>query len=130
MRRARWLAAMGVVSVAACATPQPSSVATSPAAPPPAQIEGRYRGIARLTRAEGRGCPRSGPRVITVEGGALSVPYRGASNTYSLAATVAGDGAIHGSDGRGTVDGRISGSHMDLTVSSDFCEVRYALEHM
>ncbi len=126
----RWLAALAVVSVAACAGPKPPPVAEAPAAPPPGQIEGRYRGIARLTRAEGRGCPRSGPRVITVEGGALSVPYRGPSNTYSLTATVAADGAIHGSDGRGTVDGRISGSHMDLTVSSDFCEVRYALERM
>ncbi len=119
-----------LLTLGACATPRPAPPPEVQAAPAPDQIDGRYRGIARLTRAEGRGCPRSGNRVVSVEGAALTVPYRGASATTSVAASVSADGAIHGSDGRGTVEGRISGRHMDLTVSSGFCEVRYALERM
>ncbi len=67
---------------------------------------------------------------MTVEGRRCTVPYRGASATYLGRGVRRADGAIHGSDGRGTVEGRISGRHMDLTVSSGFCEVRYALERM
>ena len=94
----------------------------------PEQIDGQYRGIARLIRAAVRGCPRSGPRSITVQGGALSVNYRGPAVSYALAATVAPDGSIQGSDGRGSVQGQITGRHMDLTVTSDACDLRYALE--
>ena len=65
-----------------------------------------------------------------VDGNALSLNYRGPTVSYALAAVVGPDGGIHGSDGRGTIDGRISGTHMDLTVSSDECEVRYALERV
>ena len=126
MRAAPWLPLLGVVAVAACATPPAASTAASPA--PPERIDGRYRGIARLTRATIRGCPRSGSRIVTVEGSALSLTYRGATVSYSLAAVVGRDGGIHGSDGRGNIDGQISGRHMDLTVSSQYCEVRYALE--
>ena len=96
----------------------------------PAGIDGRYRGIARLTRANVRGCPRSGSRVVTVDGNALSLNYRGASASYALAAVVGPDGSIHGSDGRGTIEGQISGNHLDVTVSSQYCEVRYALDRI
>ena len=127
MRHGRWLPLLGVVAVAACAAPsQPTTTAAAPA--PPERIDGRYRGIARLTRATIRGCPRSGSRIVTVEGSALSLTYRGPTVSYALAAVVGRDGSIHGSDGRGNIDGQISGRHMDLTVSSQYCEVRYALE--
>lgn len=65
---------------------------------------------------------------MTVEGGALSQNYRGPTVSYALVAIVSGDGSIHGSDGRGSIEGKISGDHMDLIVASDYCEVRYALE--
>ncbi len=98
--------------------------------PPPERIDGRYRGIARLTVANVPRCPRSGPRTVTVEGSSFSVLYRGPTASYSLAASVSPDGSIHGSDGRGNIDGQISGRHMDLTVSSQYCELRYALDRM
>ena len=129
MHPGRWLPLLGVMAVAGCATP--ASIPPAAAGPPPPErIDGRYRGIARLTRATVRGCPRSGPRVVTVEGSSFSVLYRGASASYSLAASVSPDGAIHGSDGRGNIDGQISGRHMDLTVSSQYCELRYALDRV
>jgi hypothetical protein len=76
------------------------------------------------------GCPRSGSRIVTVEGNSLSLQYRGERASYALAASVGNDGSVHGSDGRGNIEGQISGRHMDLTVSSQYCEVRYALERM
>jgi len=97
-------------------------------AAPPAAIDGRYRGIARLIRADTPGCPRSGPQMITVANGMLTLQYRGTPRTsYDLSATVSSDGLIHGSDGRGAIDGQISGDHMDLTVTSPICDLRYAL---
>jgi hypothetical protein len=99
-------------------------------APAPVSIDGQYRGIARLVRANVSGCPRSGPRIVTVTNDSLSLTYRGPTVSYSLIGMVGPDGSIHGGDGRGTVDGQITGRHMDLTVSSAFCEVRYALERM
>jgi hypothetical protein len=129
MAAARWLVVAGVAGLAACATPAPP-VAQAPVPAAPAGIDGRYRGIARLVRATVAGCPRSGPRNVTVEGNALSLTYRGPRVSYALAAVVGPDGSIHGSDGRGSIDGQISGKHMDLTVASDFCEVRYALDRM
>ncbi len=94
---------------------------------PPLVIDGAYRGIARLVRATRSGCPRSGNRTVVVQGNALSLNYWGRAAAYSLTATVAPDGSIHASDGRGSIDGQISAGHMDLTVGSDYCEVRYAL---
>ena len=113
--------------LAGCAAPvaQPTAGPTRAA---PDGIDGRYRGIARLTRATIAGCPRSGSRVVTIEGNALSLNYRGARASYALAAVVGPDGSIHGSDGIGTIEGQISGRHVDLSVSSQYCEVRYALD--
>ena len=127
MRAAHWLPLLAAVAVAGCgsSTPSPQPVA---AQPPPERIDGRYVGIGRLVRATIRGCPRSGRKIVTIEGNALSLQYRGPTASYALAAVVGSDGSIHGSDGRGNIDGQISAGHLDLTVSSQYCEVRYALD--
>ena len=101
-------------------------MAAAPPAPP-LTIDGQYSGIARLVRAARPGCPRSGNRNVLVQDNALSLNYWGRTAAYSLAATVAPDGSIHANDGRGSIDGQITAGHMDLTVASDYCEVRYAL---
>jgi hypothetical protein len=125
----RWGLLAGLAVLSACATPPPPPESAA-AAPPPSSINGRYRGIARLVRASIRGCPRSSAKLVVVDANALSLNYRGATVSYALVATVAGDGSIHGSDGRGSIDGRITGRHMDLIVSSDYCELRYALDRI
>ena len=102
-------------------------MAVAPAPAPLQTIDGDYRGIARLVLARRAGCPRSGNRTVTVVGNALSLNYWGRTVAYALTATVAPDGSIHASDGRGSIDGQITAGHMDLTVASDYCEVRYAL---
>lgn len=131
LTRGRWLALLITAGLPACApTPPPPAVAEDIKPAAPEHIDGRYRGIARLIRAAIPGCPRSGPRLVTVEGNAMSLNYRGARASYALAAIVDSDGAIHGGDGIGTIDGQISGTHMDLTVQSEFCEVRYALDKL
>ena len=115
------------MALTACSSPPaPAPIATPQHTE--TRIDGRYVGIARLARARIAGCPRSGNRAVTVEGNGLSLNYRGPTVSYALAATVAPDGSIHASDGRGSIDGQITGRHMDLTVASDYCEVRYALE--
>ncbi len=120
---------MSAAALTACAAPAVrQAAAPTPAAPD--GIDGRYRGIARLTRATIRGCPRSGSRIVTIEGNALSLNYRGPTASYALAAVAGPDGSIHGGDGRGTIEGQISGSHLDVTVSSQYCEVRYALDRI
>ena len=113
----------------ACAAPA-AQQAAAPTPAAPEGIDGRYRGIARLTRAMIRGCPRSGARVVTIEGNALSLNYRGATASYALAAVVGPDGGIHGSDGRGSIEGQVSARHLDITVSSQYCEVRFALDRI
>ena len=67
---------------------------------------------------------------MTIEGNALSLNYRGPTASYALAAVVGPDGSIHGSDGRGSIDGQITGRHVDITVSSQNCEMRYALDRI
>ena len=127
--RGRWLLAGGLALLSGCGATPPSQSAGAYAPPPDATLDGRYHGIARLIRADIRGCPRSGTRVVTVEGNALSLNYRGASVSYALTAIVSADGSIHGSDGRGSIEGQITHGHMNLTVSSEYCEMRYALDH-
>ena len=129
MMAARWAAVAALAVLSGCGAPQ-RPLAPGVIAAAPDGIDGRYRGIARLVRASIAGCPRSGSRVVTIEGNALSLTYRGARVSYSLIATVGPDGSVHGSDGRGTIEGQISGRHLDLTVSSEFCDVRYALERI
>ena len=127
-RRSRWCVALAALtSLSACGSPQPV-VSRALVAAPPDTIDGQYRGIARLVRASIAGCPRSGRRTVVISGGAMSVPYRGARASVALVATVNADGAVSGSDGAGTVQGQISGHHLDLLVSSEFCDLRYALD--
>jgi hypothetical protein len=118
-----------LAALTACAAP-PAPVASPVVVAPPATIDGQYRGIARLTHATIAGCPRSGSRIIVVEGNALSLNYRGPRASYALAAIVSPNGEIHGGDGLGTIEGQISGRHMDVTVSSQYCELRYALDRV
>ncbi len=116
-----------LAGLAGCAAPPPKAGAVAPAPEPVQTIDGQYRGVARLVVAKRAGCPHSGNRTVTVAGNALSLNYWGARAAYALPATVAPDGSIHASDGRGSIDGQISSGHMDLTVASDYCEMRYAL---
>jgi hypothetical protein len=131
--KARWLLLAGLVVLSACGgSPETGPVRSLPGeagAPPPTAVNGTYRGIARLIKATIAGCPRSfGQRMVVVDANALSLNYRGPKANYGLVATVAGDGSIYGTDGTGTIQGRISGRHMDLIVNSDYCELRYALD--
>ena len=126
-RTARCVGLAALTGLSACGSTRPV-VSRGVVAARPDTIDGQYRGIARLVRASIAGCPRSGRRTVVISGGAMSVPYRGARASYSLVATVTNDGAVSGSDGAGNVQGQISGRHLDLLVSSEFCDMRYALD--
>lgn len=123
-RRLAVLAA--AAGLAACQQAKP--IVLTPQAPP-AGVDGRYRGTARLVRAESRFCPRSGPRVLEVTGGSITLSYSGDAqrSRIPLTAPIAPDGRIQASDGNGAMDGQLSDGQLGITISSRACEHRWTL---
>lgn len=123
-RRLAVLAA--AAGLAACQ--QPKSIVLTPQAPP-ANADGRYRGTVRLVRAESRLCPRSGPRVLAISNGTITLSYSGDEfrSRIPLTASIAPDGRIQASDGVGAMDGRLSDGQLGITISSRACEHRWTL---
>ena len=126
--RRRGLAALPslllAAGLAACAKPPPA-----PEPPPPrVDVDGRYRGTARLVRAGGPGCPRSGARVLQIEDSTVTLSYRlSARRLVKLTAVATPDGTLHADDGTGQLDGTIRDGRLEVTVSSPLCENRWVL---
>ncbi len=98
-----------------------------PAGPPPG-TDGRYRGTARLVRANVSSCPRSGPRVMEISGGSITLSYNaGPRARIPLTATIGGDGRIEASDGDGTLQGQLADGRLEVTIASRLCEHRWTL---
>lgn len=113
-------------AVAACG-PAGKPIVLAPQGPPPG-TEGRYRGTARLVRAAGPYCPRSGARVLEVSNGTVSLSYSAAARQrVSLTATIDGSGHIEASDGVGTMEGQIADGRLEVTIASRQCEHRWTL---
>jgi hypothetical protein len=127
--RFRGLRRSAVLAVAAglAACQQPKPIVLTPQLPPP-NVDGRYRGTVRLVRAEGR-CPPSGPRVLAVSNGTITLSYSGDKprSRTSLTASIAPDGRIQASDGVGAMDGQVSDGQLGVTISSRTCEHRWTL---
>ncbi len=123
-RRLAVLAA--AAGLAGCQQPKP--IALTPQVPP-ANADGRYRGTVRLVRAEQRLCPRSGPRLLAVSNGTITLSYSGdePGSRIPLRATIAPDGRIQASDGVGAIDGQFSDGRLGFTISSRACEHRWTL---
>ena len=112
-------------ALAACA-PKPIVLA------PPVPLvgaDGRYRGTAKLIRAESRYCPRSGPRVLEVQGSSITLSYSGDTqrSRFPLTATIGQDGTIQASDGIGTMEGTLRDGQLGVTIASRACEHRWSL---
>jgi len=114
-------------AVAACA--QPIVLRPQAAAAAAAGTDGRYRGTARLVRAESRFCPRSGPRVLEISGGAITLSYSGDTqrSRVPLTAPIGDDGRIQASDGIGAMEGQLRDGQLGVTISSRNCEHRWTL---
>lgn len=125
-RRAALLASVLVTAgLAGCAAPSPAALAP-PAAP--TDVDGRYRGTARLVRADRPGCPRSGARVLHVSGSTVTMSYTYAPRRLNqLTAEVRSDGLIQASDGVGSLDGRLRDGRLELTIASPMCEAHWSL---
>lgn len=126
MRRA------GPLLLAACLAacgPADRPIVLRPAAPVSvAGLDGRYRGTARLIRAAGPYCPRSGARMLDVYRGVVSLSYSAAPRgRVPLTAQVGPDGRIQASDGEGTVDGQLAHGRLEVTVASRQCEHHWSL---
>jgi hypothetical protein len=126
MRRAGPL--LLAASLAACGPAAPPIVLRPPAPVSVAGTDGRYRGTARLIRAAGPYCPRSGARVLEVYRGTVSLSYSAAPRQrVSLTAQVGPDGRIQASDGEGTMEGQLAQGRLEVTVASRQCEHRWTL---
>ena len=124
MRRRPTLALALAAGLAACAKP----IVLGPQEPP-AGADGRYRGTAKLIRAENRFCPRSGPRVLQISGGVVTLSYSGDAprSRTPLTASIAPDGRIQAGDGIGAMDGQLRDGQLGVTISSRTCEHRWTL---
>lgn len=97
-------------------------------APRPQFADGRYRGTARLIRAERPGCPRSGARVLQIRGNTITMSYMARPRDLGqLTADIQPDGLIQASDGVGSLDGTLRDGHLELTVASSMCENHWSL---
>lgn len=108
-----------------CAAPPPPP---PPVAAAPPVVDGRYRGTARLIRAERPGCPRSGARVLQVTGHAITLSYMIRPRQLGeLTANIQPNGVFQASDGLGSLDGTLRGGRLEITVSSAMCENHWSL---
>ncbi len=126
MRRAGPL--LLAASLAACGPPDRPIVLRPPAPVSAAGMDGHYRGTARLIRATGSACPRSGARTLDVYRGTVSLSYSAAPRgRVPLTAQVGPDGRIQASDGEGMMDGQLARGRLEVTVASRQCEHHWTL---
>ncbi len=117
-----------MVLLAGCA---PQQIVLQPPPGPPPGTDGRYRGTVRLVRADTPSCPKSGPRVLQIAGGSLSLAYTMAPRQReTLTTTIQGDGGIHANDGVGTMEGQLRDGLLEVTIASRWCEHRWTLNHI
>lgn len=125
-----WALAAILAGCAAPPPPAPAPVVEAPPEPPPG-TDGRYRGTARLLRAENNFCPRSGPRTLEVSDGAVrlsySVPPR---QRVPLTAEIQADGRVMAEDGEGRLEGQIVDGLLEVTISSAMCAHRWTMTRM
>jgi hypothetical protein len=115
-----------MAALAACARPQ--AIVLQPQQGPPPGVDGRYRGTARLVRAAGATCPRSGARVLEIQGGSITLSYQaGPRSRQPLTAEIGSDGRIEASDGVGVIQGTLTDGRLEVSVGSALCENRWTL---
>lgn len=129
-RRLRWAAPLlAAVALAACAGRPPAPVTVQPPPGPPAGVEGRYRGTARLIRSDNRYCPRSGPRVYEVQNGVVTLSYQGQGRArVPLTAPIQPNGDFDVSDGDGRLQGHVGNGALSMTIASQNCEHHWTME--
>ena len=114
--------------LAGCTPPPPGAIVLEPPSEPPPGIDGRYRGTARLVRADTATCPRSGSRVYEVRNGQVTLSYNaGPRQRMPLTADIGGDGRFQASDGVGTMEGTLQDERLEISIASQFCEHRWTL---
>ena len=125
----RLAALLLLAGLAGCGGSRPITLQTP--APPPAGVDGRYRGTARLVHAAGRFCPRSGPRVYEVQNGTVTLSYQGQGrNRVPLSAPIGPDGNFDVSDGEGRLQGHAADGELEMTIASQSCEHHWTMHKM
>lgn len=121
-------AALLLGALAGCAGEPERIVLAPPEAAPPAGVDGRYRGTARLVRAAIPTCPRSGSRVYQVQNGQVTLAYTPSGRArVQLTADIGADGRFSASDGVGTMEGTLTDGRLEISIASSACEHRWTL---
>lgn len=127
-RHAAWALA---AALAGCAAPPPPAPVVEAVPSPPPGTDGRYRGTARLVRAENNFCPRSGPRTLEVSGGTVTLSYSvPPRQRVPLTADIQADGRVTAEDGEGRLEGQVLDGRLEVTISSGMCEHRWTMTRM
>ncbi len=113
---------LGLLSVAGCSVFSPGD--SVPPASVSGKFDGNYQGTSELVKATGKaGCPAGRPGVIEIGDGSLSYAYAPniVFNTHLLPG-----GELKANAGDFTLQGRIDGNHLTMTVESPDCESTYS----
>ena len=88
--------------------------------------DGSYQGTITPVSITGAGCPREhGERVLFLGDGVLWYAY---DPTTLFAAPVNSDGRIQSTEGGATLAGKITGNHLQATVTSPACTSRISMD--
>jgi hypothetical protein len=126
----KFAAAALLLALSACSESNNPYATFWPAPPVPFRgdaswYNGSYQGYQELVRASIPGCPRSRQGVLEIGDRTLYLPY---APDLFFVVPVQSDGALHGAAGTSTLDGRIFGRHLDLTVTTAACQSRYDMD--
>ena len=116
-----WLA--GLVVLAGCArqpVPQPTPPAPKPASS--ARVDGIYRGTSTRYQADARACPSPGLVVLRVVDGTFQYRWNGRTE---IDATIAPDGAVQGTFGDISLNGRFAQDRIEGDVQNISCAYHF-----
>lgn len=129
-RRAAILAAIILSpALSGCSTPfNLVGVATPLSANDAHNFDGSYQGDVDLVSQTGPDCPASeGERVLMIGAGVLWYAY---SPTTLFTVPIAYNGVIDGRSGDATLQGKITGNHMLMTVKTPHCQTRMSMDYI
>ena len=125
MRALPWVAIAAAGLLGGCALVSPGDPV------PPASVSGRfdgsYQGVSRLVRAAVPGCPAGRQGVLQIGDGVLTLAY---TPVVVFSTHVLPDGRLEGNAGPVSLQGRIVGNHLGMTIDSPACRTDYNADYV
>ena len=90
--------------------------------------DGSYQGTIRQVSQSAPGCPTErGEKVVMIGDGVLWYAY---SPSQLFTAPVRYDGTINATSGATTLDGKINGNHLAVTIQSPTCQTALSMDYI